>query len=196
MSTYKEKGYEIVRNLLPTAFAHYLAGYFELIAYNKIRNIKSDEQVPKAHSVYGDPAFDHLGVFCLPLIEAVVQKDLAPTYTYARIYQPGAELKIHKDRPSCEHSVSLCLNQDLISEWPLMFEDFNSEIGGANLNPGDGVVYKGTDLKHWREPFKGNRQCQLFMHYVDKNGLHSEWVLDQRPSMGLPESSKKRKNPS
>ena len=71
MSTYKEKGYEIVRNLLPTAFAHYLAGYFELLAYNKIRNVKTDEQVPKAHSIYGGPAFDHLGVFCLPLIEAV-----------------------------------------------------------------------------------------------------------------------------
>ena len=185
MSTYTEKGYEIVRNLIPISFAHYLAGYFELLVQNKSKHVKPDGQVPKAHSVYGDPAFDHLCVFCLPLIEAVVQKELAPTYTYARIYKPGAELKIHKDRPSCEHSVSLCLNQNLISEWPLMFEDFKSEIGGANLNPGDGVIYKGTDLRHWREPFKGNKQCQLFMHYVDKNGPHSEWVQDKRSSMGV-----------
>ena len=124
MSTYKDKGYEIVRNLIPVAFAHYLAGYFELLVHNKFKHIKTDKQVPKAYSVYGDPAFDHLCVFCLPLIEAVVQKELSPTYTYARIYQPEASLKIHKDRPSCEHSVSLCLNQDLISEWKIYDASF------------------------------------------------------------------------
>ena len=39
-----------------------------------------------------------------------------------------------------------------------------------NLKPGDGVIYKGHDIEHWREPYEGDYHMQVFLHYVDANG--------------------------
>ena len=42
-------------------------------------------------------------------------------------------------------------------------------------------------MEHWREPFKGTKQTQMFLHYNDKNGPHGENNLyDGRPFLGLP----------
>ena len=38
---------------------------------------------------------------------------------------------------------------------------------------GDGVIYRGHDIEHWRPVFTQPKQCwhhQLFVHYVDLNG--------------------------
>ena len=49
------------------------------------------------------------------------------------------------------------------------------------LENGDAVIYKGCDLEHWREPFKGEVCVQTFLHYsTDKNLLR-----DNRPMIGL-----------
>ena len=185
---YKEKGYEVVRCFISEELADFLWGYFELNAHNKIDRIiqDTDTQVDSADSVYGDPAFDHLGAIYILKVQKVTGKVLLPTYTYGRLYRKGSELKKHKDRPACEHSVSVCLGEDIVEPWPLMFKDFQGEVGGAYLKPGDAVVYKGTDLEHWREPFKGRRQGQLFLHYVDKDGLYSDWIYDKREFLGRP----------
>ena len=185
---YEEKGYEIVREFISEELANFLWGYFELNAYNKIKNLieDSDQQVKNADAIYGDPAFDHLAAISILKVQEITNKILLPTYTYGRLYREGADLKKHKDRPSCEHSVSLTLGEDVIEPWPLMFKDFQGEVGGAYLKPGDAVIYRGIELEHWREPFKGNRQGQIFLHYVDKNGPHSEFIYDKRKFLGLP----------
>jgi hypothetical protein len=54
------------------------------------------------------------------------------------------------------------------------------------LQPGDMVVYKGSEVEHWREPYTGKEQIQLFFHYVDANGPHAECKFDYRPMLGLP----------
>ena len=43
------------------------------------------------------------------------------------------------------------------------------------------LIYKGCDLEHWREPFKGEVCVQTFLHYsTDKNFLR-----DNGPMIGL-----------
>jgi hypothetical protein len=185
---YKEKGYEIVRGFISEELADFLWGYFELNAYNKIERIikDTDTQVERADSVYGDPAFDHLGAIYISKVEKITGKILLPTYTYGRLYKEGSKLEKHKDRPACEHSVSVCLGEDIVEPWPLMFEDFQGDVVGAYLKPGDAVIYRGVALEHWREPFKGKRQGQLFLHYVDKDGPYSNWIYDKREFLGRP----------
>jgi hypothetical protein len=56
----------------------------------------------------------------------------------------------------------------------------NSEY---ELDDGDGVVYRGCDLDHWRETCEapeGWIMGQVFMHYVDANGPYSEYKYDKR----------------
>ena len=107
--------------------------------------------------------------------------ELVPTYSYFRIYTTGNKLDKHIDRPPCEISMTLCLSRDGES-WPIFIE-------GTPVyhDPGDLVVYRGCEMKHWREPFKGTKQAQMFLHYNDKNGPHGEnFIYDGRPFLGLP----------
>ena len=52
-----------------------------------------------------------------------------------------------------------------------------------NLEDGDGVIYRGCDLDHWREVCDAPpdwRMGQVFMHYVDQNGPYTEHKYDKR----------------
>jgi hypothetical protein len=51
-------------------------------------------------------------------VEAATGKKLFPTYAYARWYAPGDELKIHRDRDSCEISATITLGFEG-SPWPI-----------------------------------------------------------------------------
>ena len=79
-----------------------------------------DEQCPLSWSVYGDPKFDALLSNLAKPLSAKLGVELLPTYTYARLYQPGDILKKHTDRPSCEISGTMTLGHDPDSTiWPI-----------------------------------------------------------------------------
>ena len=53
------------------------------------------------------------------------------------------------------------------------------------------LIYKGCDLEHWREPFKGKDCAQVFLHYNLSSKEGNENLFDKRPHVGLPNSFKK-----
>lgn len=57
---------------------------------------------------------------------------------------------------------------------------------GASLAPGDALLYRGIDLFHWREPYPGQRLAQVFLHYVDRRGVHSDRRFDGRKTLMRP----------
>jgi len=89
------------------------------------------------------------------------------------------DLEPHIDRKSCEFSTTLNLGGD---PWPIYLEP-NNEI---NLKPGDMLIYKGCEVKHWRKPFKGELCVQTFLHYNKINGIK----YDGRDHLGLPHYTK------
>ena len=136
----------------------------------------------------------------LPVMAKETGLDLIPTYSYARIYKKGDELKRHKDRPSCEISTTLNLGGD---PWPIFIDgtgadtviDEYKNIHKPNapkgtkvlLEVGDMLVYSGCELEHWREPFKGTTCGQVFLHYNHVNGPFAEKNrFDRRPMLGVP----------
>ena len=53
------------------------------------------------------------------------------------------------------------------------------------------LIYRGTLLEHWRDPFEGYDCGQVFLHYNDKNGTFKQTNLnDKRPMLGLPSEFK------
>ena len=49
------------------------------------------------------------------------------------------------------------------------------------------LIYKGSALEHWREPFEGNDCVQIFLHYSNiKTKKAKEDLYDGRPCLGLP----------
>jgi len=160
-----------------------------------------DPQCPLSQAIHGAPVFDSLLEQLTPHFEQASGKRLLPTYSYARLYTPGDELKIHTDRPSCEISATLTLGFEG-DPWPIYVGDY-AKIGAGRevttqedsvsyltnereikMNVGDAVLYRGMDKVHWREPYKeGKWQAQVFLHYVDANGPHSEWKYDKRSEL-------------
>jgi hypothetical protein len=160
-----------------------------------------DEQCPLSHAIHGATTFDSLLEQLTPHFETASGKRLYPTYAYARLYEPGDELKAHTDRPSCEISVTITLGFEG-NVWPIYFGDYadcdkgrkitnqQGEIKNVinereiKMNVGDAVLYRGMDKVHWREKYKeGQWQAQVFLHYVDADGPHAEWKYDKRPQL-------------
>ena len=183
---FKEKGYCIVRSAVSFEIADFVTQY-ALFSEMQQYDGTDDGQVINSYSKYADPAMETLLARLHKTMEKNTGLELHPTYSYYRVYHPGAELVKHTDRPSCEISCTLCFNysyNDNEYNWPIFIKE-----NKANLKPGDMVIYRGIDLPHWREPFniadKEAWHVQGFFHYVNKNGPHADWKFDKRTSLGL-----------
>ena len=145
-----------------------------------------DDQAIGQYSAYGDLIFETLLLGKRKELSEMTQINLVPQYSYYRLYAEGSELVKHIDRISCEISVSLCLGYNSHYNWPLYFEDKDGKEISVYLEPGDMVIYKGFELTHWRNPFKGENHAQVFLHYNDLNGQYGDTKYDGRKGLGLP----------
>jgi len=151
-----------------------------------------DTTLDEAYAIYGDPMGDSILDLAGHDISACVGTALSANYSYWRVYYQDNELIKHTDRPSCEISTTLCLGYDTSNldddyVWPIYLQNpLKKTTVEVKLEPGDLIVYKGCDLVHWRDPFKGINHAQLFCHYHDANGPHSNnLLLDGRPILGV-----------
>ena len=187
---FKQEGYTVVKSAIPADLRDFITQY---ALFDEMQDFSPDGiQVPDAHAKYGDPAMETLLLYLQDVMEEHTGLELLPTYSFYRVYRNGDELTIHKDRPSCEISATICFNYNYdpeIYEWPI-FMDGKRVV----LEPGDMVIYRGCDLDHWREKFdyidKDVWHVQGFFHYVDKHGPYPEYKFDKRNSLGELSSNK------
>ncbi len=180
-------GYCVIRNALSADIVNLVSQYalFDEMQNSYNRKRFSDKHVPDAYAKYSDPAMESLLLLMTPKMEEVTGLKLHPTYSYFRIYRNGDELTIHKDRPSCEVSTTICFNYSYDStklQWPIYIDG-----NRVCLNPGDMAVYKGIELEHWREPLVYDEpvwHVQTFLHYVNANGPNASWKYDRRDKIG------------
>ena len=132
-----------------------------------------DIQIPTAKVI-----LDHEVVFetflekFWPHLEDLLGIALLPTYAYARLYSNGDVLEKHIDRPVCEISVTIQLGRSHHYAWPIY-------MGGKryDLAEGDAVIYKGSDIEHWRDVCDGPEDYysgQVFLHFVCADGPHAD----------------------
>ncbi len=195
--SFKKNKYTIIKNAIKEDLAIFIANYFLLkrqvartffdtgyiSPFTNEWGVWSDSQVPNTYSHYSDIAMETLLLLCQPIMEKATGLKLDPNYSYARIYKKGDVLKKHTDRFSCEISTTMNLGGD---KWPIYLKSNNKKVK-VDLNPGDMLIYRGCDLEHWREVFKGKDCIQVFLHYnncktpgADKN------IFDRRKHLGLP----------
>jgi hypothetical protein len=176
---FESYGYLVVRSAIQKRFAEVLNEYALRFATS---GATGDSQVPGSPARYGDPLMERVLEDLLPGLEQVSGRRLYPTYSYFRVYRQGDILHRHRDRPSCEISLSLTLGYQADEPWPLFVEG----PGGAyeaRLEPGDGLLYKGMECDHWRNQFQGVSASQAFFHYVDRDGRQTEWRFDKRSAL-------------
>ena len=213
--SFKKNKYAIVRQAISKDLASFIANYFSMQKqvldtcraaryFSPFETIlgeygAADGQIPHTYSHYANIAMETLMLKIHPVMEKATGLKLYPAYTYARIYKKGDVLERHKDRFSCEISTTMNLGGD---DWPIYLSP-NENVGipdGKNitteskakgikvdLKPGDMMVYKGMELEHWRNKFKGKECIQVFLHYNNcKTPGAKDNMFDKRPHLGLP----------
>ena len=205
--------YQVIKGAVSYELANFIYNYFLLkrdaVKYMYEKNITydtgilgtwTDAQIPNTYSHYADPVMETLLMKVLPVMQQETGLQLIPTYSYARVYKNGDELKRHKDRPSCEISTTINLGGDpwsifidgtgadnVINEQQNLIKP-NAPAGTrVDLKVGDMLVYSGCELEHWREPFEGDSCGQVFLHYNHVNGPYAtNNLFDGRPKLGVP----------
>ena len=155
-----------------------------------------DEHVPTSFSRYRYPPYREVHALLGQAIENILQIDLFPTYYYERCYWKGSVLERHVDRPACEISISVQVSSNT-KPWPICFKKPNGEEASVTMNNGDGVIYKGIEIEHWRNKLdsKYNRfqryikklrkidddtyHHQIFFHYVKAQGNYVHFAYDR-----------------
>lgn len=196
--TFNEEGYVKLTSVLSEKDCNnLLSSFLSVVGTDKTHK---DDQCPSSEAIYGLPVFDELLEKLLPEFERVTNKKLIPTYSYARMYKKGEELRPHTDRPSCEISATITLGTSC-SGWSIWFADptnssetgsfvgaspdlfFVDNIKELKMQVGDAVIYRGIDKVHWRNTFDEGWQAQVFLHYVDAEGEYSSLKYDGRTKL-------------
>lgn len=158
-----------VREIVPKEFCQFFTHV--LMRYGDIAPA-GDTQIPNARSILAhEYMFETLHERLWPTVERLVEEPLIPTYAYARLYSNKDELVKHVDRPACEVSITIQLGRSHHYAWPIY-------MGGQRFDmaEGDGVIYPGCDVEHWREPCNGPDgyySGQVFLHFVRKHGPYA-----------------------
>ena len=171
-----------------------------------------EQQVEGSLARYNHPMYRRIHSGIRKKIEKCLGKKLYNTYYYDRYYFAGQELSKHADRDACEISISIHISTNLEGEdadWPFYIKTPDTyydeskrdilapgSVKSAILKPGDGVIYKGCERPHWREPMPGapvgkrlkffKKQTkeyyyhQIFFHYVLQDGYRAHCAFESK----------------
>ena len=168
-ATFKRTGYAPLAELIHPFHVATLRRYYRHLIRTGVAKL-GDRQSERRYVAYNEPVARYFHHQLAPTLSIVAGDKLRPSYVYLASYLSGAELKKHVDRPQCEFSVTLCLDfspePDLATPWPIHLETPSGTVT-VYQGLGDGLVYRGTTLPHYRRPLGNNQtSTSIFFHYV------------------------------
>ena len=168
-----------------------------------------ETQVEGSLARYNHPQYRRIHSTLRKKIEKIIDRKLYNTYYYDRFYFEGQDLPKHADRNACEISVTIHISTNLPDDYqnwafkvktPDTYTDKRKTtvlVPGDEreviLSPGDGIIYKGSERPHWRDPLevpkkkwyqKGQKEYyyhQIFFHYVLADGERAHCAWDKSP---------------
>jgi hypothetical protein len=198
---YNKDGFAHVRGLIPTEIGQAFVARIKAATRGAPVPLSKEQFHP---ACLRRPAFDVASEFFEPLsfflwgltptIGTLLGRELLPTYSYFRIYRQSDVCRVHSDRPSSEHGVSLTLGYRDDKIWDLQVgkeriepkeqlgEDFGPmEYTSIGMEVGDAVLYQASHYAHGRmTPNPNAWSAHLFMFYVERDGPYREYAFDRR----------------
>lgn len=146
-------------------------------------NVENDPHHPKTFSFYSPLCAEVALLTLLPKIEAIVSEKIAPSFSYARTYYAGSWLDRHKDRKNASFGLSICLERNS-PYWPLVIVDRHGIEHEFDLEEGDGILFTGMELEHYRSTLLHGFQTQMFLFYVPLEQTQTAKMFDGRDGLG------------
>jgi hypothetical protein len=148
----RTSGYAVLRGLFPPIFVAAVRDYY--------RRLEREGYLMGGHErrrgrplIHDEPLLAFLGSQLATVIYQVTREQAPSTFSFLRVYDPGAVLEPHRDRRVCRWNIDLVAGGDPPPErrtaWPLWIDGGRGRRA-VRLGLGDGLLYRGTELRHWR----------------------------------------------
>jgi hypothetical protein len=212
--SFEKNGYLVIKDLWdPEELYHPLPQERGQINYwgkgvDQFTHQPVEMQVEGSLARYWHPQYRQIHTGIRLKLEEALGRKLYNTYYYDRYYFPGQELKRHADRDACEISVTVHISTNLEgkdADWPIWIKTPDTYadkkktqvlVPGENrsviLQAGDGMVYKGCERPHWRDPMPDKQKRswfskkqeqlyyhQIFFHYILQDGQRAHCAWDR-----------------
>ncbi|MFZ0940090.1 MAG: hypothetical protein WAN63_11710 [Candidatus Sulfotelmatobacter sp.] len=166
---FREQGYVPLGDLIHPFNLAALRRYYRYAIRRGVIRL-GDDQSTRRYVAHNEPVARYFHHQITNAVSAIVGEPVKPSYVYLASYLGGAELKKHTDREQCEFSVTLCLDfspePELATSWPVRL-DTSRGVVTVYQALGDGLVYRGTKVPHYREMLgKEYTSTSIFFHYV------------------------------
>jgi hypothetical protein len=164
----RRHGHVVLRGLFEPTFLDAVRVYHRRIEREGYL-FGGDRRRRGAPLVYDEPLTTFLSGLLAPLVGRLTGERARPTFSYLRVYDPGAVLRPHLDRPSCRWNVDLVVGGEpapsVRNAWPLKLQSRRG-MRTVRLGLGDGLLYRGDEVRHWRRPQPRGRTTVLAsLHY-------------------------------
>ena len=193
---FEKNGYLVIKNLWDSQELYrsvpeergqinYWGKGLEQFTYTEV-----EQQVEGSLACYWHPQYRSIHSGIRLKLEKELGRKLYNTYYYDRFYFPGQALTRHADRDACEISVTVHISSNLKTPWPIWIKTPDTyadkkktlitqrgENRSVILNAGDGMVYKGCERPHWREPMPTEHTRTWYGKRVEKEGLYYHQIF-------------------
>jgi hypothetical protein len=173
-------GYAAVRDLIhPLQLGALRQHYRALLAAG---DVPKGDWIEERYGLHSEMMASFLHLQLDGLVSEIAGEPVKPSFVYFGSYRPGAVLPRHVDRPQCQFSISLLVDYspepDGPCGWPLYLESARAPeaVLAADLALGDGALYRGQEVFHYRDGLpEGHQATLLFLNYVRKDFAGRFW---------------------
>jgi hypothetical protein len=163
------RGYAVLHGLFTPLFLDAMRRYYRRLEAEGYLLVGEPRRA--GHPLlYDEPLLRFLAGQLVPVVGRVTGEPTSPSFvSYLRVYDPGAVLARHRDRWTCRWNIDLVVGGDPAPDhraaWPLWI-DGRRGPAPVRLALGDGLLYRGTDVWHWRRPQPAGRTTAVAsFHY-------------------------------
>ena len=173
---FADREYVPVRRLIP---AHRLVAlrryYGALVRQGRAR--PGDAHVESRHAMHREPLTGAFHADLVPVVARLTGEAWKPSYSHFASYLPGACVPRHKDREPGQLALLVAVDASPLpggSTWPFHLEDERGRVATLRLEAGDGLIFRGDRLAHWREPLPaGCSWDSLLLSFVPETNTGS-----------------------
>jgi hypothetical protein len=164
--------YAVIRSIIDPLQIAALRKYFRTLDHKNflIPYVRSGSV---RYALHNEPVAQFVHHQLSDLVRCVTGEPVMPSYCFLSVYKTGSVLAKHSDRPQCAWNLSLLIDTDPEKEpgdsWPIFLEA-GGQTRAVRLEMGDGLLYRGTDIPHWREALgDGETNTLILCHFVPED---------------------------
>jgi len=168
---FKRQAYAQLVDIISPAHQSALKSHVRTLVKNNYFGPVGDGQVDRRMAIHNETVTASLHHRLAKLVSLITGEELQASYAYLGCYLGGAVLERHVDRAQCQYNLSIVFDMsddegNTVEPWPIYLQVKNKPLA-VNLDVGSGLLYRGTDIEHWREKLpEGHRAIVCFYHFV------------------------------